>query len=57
MPDKLLFLTSTKFWCFIAIAVIQYFKAVGSLDVAVADSVVTALGGYIGLNIVNKIVK
>lgn len=56
MPQKLLFLTSTKFWAFMILSVVLYFRSVGVIDVAVADMLVTMLGGYIGLNITNKVV-
>jgi hypothetical protein len=36
--------------------VIAYLKQIGTLDPAISDMIVTMLGGYIGLNIINKIV-
>jgi hypothetical protein len=57
MPVKLLFLTSTRFWAVVAIAIINVLQTELIIAPEMATALITILGGYVGLGTIQKFVK
>jgi len=51
------YLTSTRFWSVLIIAIVGFLVSEGEISQNVADLIYTILGGYIGLATVDKFRK
>jgi hypothetical protein len=54
MSEKLLFLTSRRFWCLIAISVLGVLQQQGILSTEIVNALVIVLGGFIGIGTIDK---
>ena len=54
MKDKLLFLTSTRFWALVLIAIIGVLQTEGILSAEIATALVTILGGFAVVRTVDR---
>jgi len=54
MSEKLLFLTSRRFWCLIAISILGVLQQQGILSTEIVNALVLILGGFIGIGTVDK---
>lgn len=54
MPDKLLFLTSNRFWALVIGAVALYLKTKGIFGDAEMVLVATITGGFIGIRTIDR---
>ena len=57
MIAKLAFLTSRRFWCLVAIAIIQLLKTEGILSDEIGVAFITILTGFIGLTTADKAIE
>ena len=55
MIQKLDFLTSRRFWCLIAIAILGVLQQQGILSQEITNALVIVLGGFIGINTFDKV--
>lgn len=51
------YVTSTRFWSVLIIAVVGFLTAEGEISQNVADLIYTILGGYVGLATIDKFRK
>lgn len=54
LKDKFIFLTSTRFWALVLIAIIGVLEAEGTLSAEIAVALVTILGGFVGIKTVDR---
>jgi hypothetical protein len=52
--NKLLFLTSTRFWALVAIAIVGVLDAEGILSSPIAQALVTILGGFVVVRTIDR---
>jgi hypothetical protein len=54
MKNKLAFLTSTRFWALVGIAIIGVLNAEGILATDISMALITILSGFIGIRTVDR---
>ena len=54
MKEKLMFLTSTRFWALVAIAIVGVLDAELIISSPIAQTLVTILGGFVVIRTVDR---
>jgi len=54
MKEKLMFLTSTRFWALVAIAIVGVLDAELIISSPIAQALVTILGGFVVIRTVDR---
>jgi hypothetical protein len=54
IPEKLNFITSRRFWCLVAIAILGVLQQQNILSNEIVNALILVLGGFIGLNTIDK---